>query len=96
MKENEDIFLYFYNTKIWGDTPMSWKLIKWKNLIKDKDWLYLYKLNEIWINRYFDGMPISYNWIENELKQTNKAHFIAGYITTINWNTIEEISITAK
>lgn len=90
--KNEDIFLYFHNTNLnWY--PVSWKISKNSALWNPEKWEYLYKIDDLPIFRYYDKKLMNYNWLENELINTKKIHFIAGYITTSSWNSIKEIII---
>lgn len=91
---NYDIFLYFHDS-ILDWYPVSWKIIKQKNLINSNQ-EFLFKLNQIWIYKFFDGKQLAFNWINSSLKYTDKIHFIGWYTTSSDWNSIQEIIITGK
>lgn len=92
LKNNEDIFLYFYNTDLSG-YPVSGKLSKNDNLWNPEKWEYLYAIDNIPIYKFYDKKLINYNWMENELHKIKKVHFIAWYITTSSDNSIKEIIV---
>lgn len=94
--KNDDIFLYFHNTsQNWY--PVSWKISKIDTLSNSDKWEYIYKIDDLPIFRYYDKKLIHYNWLENELINTKKIHFIAWYITTSSGNnSIREIIIAWK
>lgn len=86
-----DTFLYFHDTTLNWYT-VSWKLRKDKNLINSSK-EFLYKLDSISINQYYNNTLLEYDWLSNELNTTNKLHYIGWYTTTSDWNYIEEIII---
>lgn len=95
LKSNWDIFIYFYDTNLnWY--PVSWKLIKSKNLIYNNTQEYLYNLTGVYITKFYDGKILKYDWLSTEINKTNKLHFIWWYLTTSDWNYIKEISIVWK
>jgi hypothetical protein len=95
LKSEWDVFVYFHNVIInWY--AVSGKLIKGKNLIQWSTSEFLYKIDSIWIKKFYWWSTYKFDWLKNELNNNDSLHFIGGYTTTSDWNYIKEIIIVWK
>lgn len=89
-KSTNDLFLYWHNSNInWY--KVSWKLMTTKSLQTESRNEYLFKLNQIYINKFYDKKLYKYDW-QKDINSW-ELMFIGWYVVWFDGNKIEKITI---
>lgn len=89
-RSTDDLFLYWHNSNLnWY--KISWKLATTKSLQTESKNEYLFKLDQIYINRFYDKKLYNYNWKKDI--SSWELMFIGWYVVWFDWNKIETITI---